>query len=152
MRPLHILGLTALITTAASPMTAQDFAAPLGARQGEMQILALNLGVLGGMARGSMAYDPTLATAAAGNIVAVASLNQAPFWPEGSDAGSIADTRAEAAIWSGMDDFAMKWADLGDAAQSLETAAANGQEALGPALGQIGGACKACHDTYRTPE
>ena len=43
-------------------------------------------------------------------------------------------------------------AGLGQAAASLQQVAATGQEALGPAVGQLGGACKACHDTYRAPE
>lgn len=124
----------------------------LKARQGQFRLLALNLGVLGGMARGNAEYDAALAQAAAENIVTIAALNQAPMWPEGSDAMSIEGTRALPEIWEKFDDFASKWQAVGAAAQGLPEAVGSGVAGIGPALGPLGGTCKDCHDTYRAPE
>lgn len=124
----------------------------LKARKGQFNLLALNVGVLGGMARGITEYDAAMATMAAENIAAIASINQAPLWPEGSDGMSIDGTRAMPEIWDNFDDFAAKWAALATAAEGLPAAVGSGVAGIGPALGPIGGTCKDCHDTYRAPE
>lgn len=129
-----------------------DFSAQLKARQGQFRILAINLGILGGMAQGKTEYDAEAAQAAADTIVAVSMIQQGPMWPEGSDSMSIEGTRAMPSIWEDMADFQSKWAAVGEAAQSMQVAASGGAEALGPAMGQLGGACKACHDAHRAPE
>lgn len=131
---------------------AQDFENQVGARQGQFKVMAVNLGVLGGMARGQMDYDAEMAQAAADNIVTVTSLDQRFFWPEGSDNVMLDTTRAEAPIWDDNADFLAKWSDAGEAAIALQAVAADGQEGLGAAVGALGGACKACHDDYRGPE
>ena len=79
-------------------------------------------------------------------------INQGPHWPAGSDSMSIEGTRALPAIWDNLPDVLDKWAALGTAAGQLQAVAGTGQEAIGPALGPVGGACKACHDDYRQPE
>jgi len=79
-------------------------------------------------------------------------VNQQPLWPTGTDTMSITGTRAEPMIWDNLDDVLAKWSAFGDAAANLQTVAADGQAALGPALGEVGDACKACHDEYRAPE
>ncbi|MGD9865479.1 MAG: cytochrome c [Pseudodonghicola sp.] len=139
----------ALIGTVA---VAQDYSAQLKARQGQFRILALNLGILGGMAQGKMPYDAAAAQRAADSLVAVSHIDPTPLWPEGSDNMSTDGTRALPAIWDNHPDFLTKWDALGVAAAEMQTAAASGQEALGPAMGKLGGACKACHDAYRAPE
>ena len=57
------------ITTTAT--FAQDVPAAVGARQGQFKIMALNVGVLGNMARGNTEYDAGQASAAAANLVAL---------------------------------------------------------------------------------
>ena len=150
---------TALITAAAvallaTPLLAQDRAIQnaVKARQGQFQIMAINLGILGSMARGNTDYDAEAAQAAADSLVAISGVNPAPLWPEGSDSFSIDGTRAEPAIWENLPDVVSKWGDFGAAAVQLQAVAANGQAELGPMLGMIGGTCKACHDDYRTPQ
>ncbi|MBV2361128.1 cytochrome c [Thalassococcus sp. CAU 1522] len=139
---------TAVLATA---VMAQDFSAELKARQGQFRILAINVGILGGMAKGEIAYDAESAQAAADSIVAVSMVSQAPLWPAGSDNMSIDGTRAQPNIWENLPDVMTKWGALGDAAKVIQAAAGEGQAALGPALGQLGDACKSCHDTYRAP-
>ncbi len=139
----------------ASPgaVIAQDAAeAAIKARQGQFRILALNLGVLGGMAKGETDYNAETAQIAADNLVAVTSIDQSFNWPEGSDNASVENTRAWPAIWENIPDVISKWEDLGTAAATMQTAAAEGREAIGAAMQQVGGACKACHDEYRASE
>ncbi|ETX30631.1 c-type cytochrome [Roseivivax isoporae] len=136
----------------ATPALAQDFEAPLKARQGMFNILSINLGIIGDMAKGETDYDADAAQAAADSIVGVSMVNPAPLFPEGSDNAAIEGTRALPAIWEDLDDVVSKWNALGDAATNLQEVAATGQEALGPALGQVGNACKACHDEYRASD
>jgi cytochrome c556 len=123
----------------------------LKARQGQFNIMALNLGVLGGMARGNMDYDAATAQAAADNLVAVSQIAQSFNWPEGSDNMSIDATRALPAIWDNLDDVVAKWEAFGTEAAALAAVAGTGAEALGPALGAVGGTCQACHEAYRAP-
>ncbi|TDK44968.1 c-type cytochrome [Antarcticimicrobium luteum] len=144
-----IAAAAAVIATAA---VAQDYSANLKARQGQFRIMALNVGILGGMAQGKIAYDAEAAQRAADTLVAVSHIDPGPLWPEGSDNMSIDGTRAMPSIWDDHDDFLTKWGGFGTAAAGMQQVAATGQEALGPAMGKLGGACKACHDTHRAPE
>ncbi|MHA6347048.1 c-type cytochrome [Roseivivax sp. CAU 1761] len=137
----------------AVPATAQeDFSAQLKARQGQFRILALNLGILGGMAKGEIDYDSETAQSAADSIAAVTGIHQPILWPEGSSNLDREGTRALPEIWDDFSDFQSKFAALGEQAEAMQQVAATGQEALGPAMGQLGNACKNCHDTYRQPQ
>lgn len=147
-----VTGLAALSVCVAGAAYAQDHSAQLKARQGQFRILAINLGTLGGMAQGKIDYDAEAAQMAADSVVAVSMIHQGPLWPEGSSEMDVDGTRAKVEIWDDFDDFSSKWSALGEAALNMQAAAGTGQAALGPALGQLGGACKACHDTYRAPE
>ncbi|MFP4043859.1 MAG: c-type cytochrome [Rhodosalinus sp.] len=148
-----IISLAATVALVAPAAMAQDdFEAQLKARQGQFRIMALNLGVLGGMAQGKIDYDAERAQAAADTLVAVSNIDQSLHWPEGSDSMTLDGTRAEPSIWDDNADLLAKWSDFGEAAQEMQAAAGGGVEAIGPALQQVGGTCKACHDAHRTPE
>ncbi len=149
MKAIFTFATAASIAFVGSAMAQEDFSANLKARQGQFRILAINLGILGDMAKGKMDYDAAAAEAAAHSIHGVSMVHQAALWPEGSDNMSIDGTRALPMIWDDFADFSSKWDALGTAAENLISVAGTGQEAIGPALGQIGGTCKACHDTYR---
>lgn len=142
----------ATLAVIAAPAFAQDLPQPVKARQGQFNIMALNLGILGGMARGSVDYDADAAQAAADSLVAVSKLSQAAMWADGTDAMSLDGTRAQPAIWENMDDFSAKWAAFGEAATAMASAAGTGKDAIGPNMGALGASCKGCHDTYRAPE
>jgi len=146
------LAITVAALGSSTPAFAQDdFSGTLKARQGQFQIMALNLGILGNMARGRMDYDADAAQAAADTLVAVSQIQQAPMWPEGTDNAAIEGTRAQPTIWAENADFLEKWAGFGEGALVIQAAAGNGLEALGPAMGPVGGSCKACHDNHRAP-
>ncbi|MCT4369639.1 cytochrome c [Yangia mangrovi] len=146
------LAMAATVAALGTAALAQELPGPVKARQGQFNILAINLGILGDMARGKAAYDADAAQKAADTIVAVSMINEPPLFPEGTSEMDIDGTRAKAEIWDDWEGFAGKWSGLGEAAVSLQQVAATGQEALGPAVGQLGGACKACHDSFRAPE
>jgi cytochrome c556 len=136
---------------AGTAAAAQDTPAAVKARQGQFRIMAINLGILGSMAKGETEYNAEAAQSAADSLVAVSMIGQAPLWPAGTDEMSIDGTRAKAEIWDNLDDVLAKWGAFGDAAKEMQAAAGTGQDALGPMLGKVGGTCKACHDTYRAP-
>ncbi|MBY6005730.1 cytochrome c [Salipiger bermudensis] len=147
-----LTAVTALSLCTAGAASAQDYAGHLKARQGQFRILAINLGTLGDMAQGKTEYDAEAAQAAADSLVAVSMIHQGPLWPEGSSEMDMDGTRAKSEIWDDWEDFAAKWGALGEAATAMQAAAGNGAEAIGPAMGGLGGACKACHDSYRAPQ
>lgn len=142
------------MTLTALPAAAQDRAqqAAIKARQGQFNVMMINLGILGDMARGNTEYDAEAAQTAADTLVAVSMINQTTLWLEGTDTMSVDGVRAEPAIWDNLPDFLDKWGAYADAAAAMQAVASDGRGALGPALGQMGGTCQACHDDYRTSQ
>ncbi len=130
---------------------AQSLQGPIKARQGLMQVMSINLSVLGDMAKGATPYDAAAAQAAADSLVGVGMIDLAVLFPEGSDNASIDGTRALPKIWDDLAGVGAIWADYQAGVSAMQAAAGTGQEALGPALGAIGKTCGACHDTYRAP-
>jgi len=136
-----------------SSVVAQSpFDMPVAARGGIMAILAMNMGTLGGMARGSVEYDAEAAQEAANAIYGVSMVNFPSLFPEGSDANSIAGTRAAMAIFTDSAGFSAEWAKVQMAAPNLAAEAANGKDAMVAALGAVGSTCRSCHQAYRAPE
>lgn len=149
MKSLSILT-AALIGASSTLALAQDGpSAEQKARQGMMRIMALNMGVLGAMAKGEIAFDAAQAQAAADTMVAVSGIHQGILWPAGSGMDDSTTSEALAAVWEKPGDFAARWSALGEAAKGLQSAAGAGQAALGPAMGMAGKACGGCHETFR---
>ncbi|MGH1413159.1 MAG: c-type cytochrome [Pelagimonas sp.] len=144
--------LASLATTAFTATAMADVPQAVKARQGQFNIMALNLGILGGMAKGQVEYDAEAAQAAADALVAVSMINQAPMWPAGTDNMSIEGTRALPAMWDNVEDAMGNWAAFGEAAKAMQAAAGMGKDKIGPNMGKLGGSCKGCHDTYRAPK
>src|SRR5690349_23318844 len=72
-------------------------------------------------------------------------------FPEGSDKG--AETEAKADIWKNMDDFKSKMNDLVRESKTLADVAKAGDEAkTREQFKKTAGACKSCHDKYRSEE
>ena len=154
MKTSRILAATAAAVLAATPLLAQQGpeAQAMKARQGMMQFYAMNLGVLGAMAKGERDYDAAAASAAAGNIAGVAQLNMSMLWPLGSDDMSLDGSRALPAIWENMADVGAKSAAMREAALAMQAAAGTDLASLQAAMGALGGACGDCHKAYRTPQ
>ena len=69
----------------------------------------------------------------------------------GPDDSGVTETRAKAEIWTKHDDFVADAKKLEDVANKIVAATqTNDSAALSSALGEVGGACKACHDSFRT--
>jgi len=72
-------------------------------------------------------------------------------FPEGSDKG--ADTEAKPEIWKSMDDFKTKMDALVMQSKALADIAKGGDEAkTREQFKKTAGACKSCHDKYRSEE
>ncbi|HWU03598.1 MAG TPA: cytochrome c [Novosphingobium sp.] len=74
-----------------------------------------------------------------------------PGWfPAGTGPQAGIKTHALPAIWSQPADFRKAADNFAAQSKALDAAAATGDLAkIKPAAGQLGGACKQCHDTFR---
>ncbi|MCB2136098.1 MAG: cytochrome c [Rhodobacteraceae bacterium] len=144
---------TILALTVGGVAMAQDapFKMQIKARQGIMAYRALNLGVLGGMAKGEVAYDAAAAQKAADNLVTTTQIDASMLWPEGSDNSANPASTADAKAWTAEADMGGKNKAFVDAAMAMQAAAGTGLEALQSAMGPLGGSCGGCHKAARIP-
>lgn len=152
----RLIAFTTMAALTAFGVWAQDaedpFADAVETRHGLMLQMATDLGTLGGIAKGEVAYDKAVASKAAANVAAVASVISMVQFPAGSEYGKSADSFALVDLWSKQDDFLAKITDLNNAAAMMQTAAATDADAIKGSMAQLGGACSACHKAYRQPE
>lgn len=103
--------------------------------------------------RETKAANPDVAAVreAAATIATLADKSVGWFPPgTGPDVGK---TRAKAEIWQKPEDFAAKDKVFQEAAVAFKAAADSGDvSAIKAQAGELGKACKACHDPYRAPE
>ena len=116
-------------------------------RQSVMTVMGNHLGRIGAMAQGRVPFD---ANAAAANAAIVVTMSKLPWvaFGEGTDKGL--PTRAKPEIWKDQ----AKVKDLSEKmmaeAEKFEAAAKSGSlDTIKAAIGDLGKACKACHDDYR---
>lgn len=143
------LGATTFVTFAQEEFPFQN---QIEARQSLMNVYRFNLGMLGAMAKGEMPYDASMASDAANNLLAAASMRNGAMWPAGSDmsAPGLADmTAAKPDIWSNMSDVGEKSRALVAAAEAMSAAAGDGLDALRSNMGAVGDGCKGCHEPFR---
>jgi cytochrome c556 len=80
---------------------------------------------------------------------------QVPSWfPAGTGPETGVKTEVKANVWTNPADFHAKAAAFASAADALAAGAAKSGDpaVLTPLVRQVGGACKACHETYKTPD
>jgi cytochrome c556 len=144
------LTLALLACAIALPVAAQQdpIQSAIGARKAHMQLYAHNLGVVGAMAQGAVPYDAAVALRAARNLDALAGIDEASYWIEGSV--GIEGSKAQPAVLETYDDFRAKQEGLKAATAALVAAAGTDLAALQGAMGAMGQACGACHQVYRT--
>lgn len=143
------LAIALAASTLASGAFAQGSNPAVGARQGHMQIMALNLGILGNMARGNTDYDADVAQAAADNLVTMGNVNQRFYWPLGTDSESIEGTRALPALWENQAALTEIVGRYAPAAEGLAAAAGQGLDAMRGAIGPLGAVCGDCHEAFQ---
>ena len=79
------------------------------------------------MAKGEMDYNADAVSAAAGNLLALASLNGMSMWPQGSDSTAMpGKTRAKAEAWTTWPEIGKKSEAMTAAAQQMAAAAGGG--------------------------
>ncbi len=113
------------------------------ARAKLMDDVRSNMGVLGGMAEGKVAFDPAAAAAARDALMADADKISEAFAVQGADDPA---SEAKPEVWTDWDAFLVKAGDLKSAAEAVDTASLDTVKA---GVGGLAGACKACHQTYR---
>lgn len=113
-------------------------------RMESMKAMGEETKVLGQMAKGEVAFDRARAEQAAARIAQESARTLALFETREDDPKS----EALPAIWE-------RWGDFSDKSRTMEMTATTLAEeipdlaALRTGLGQIGAACKACHEAYR---
>ncbi|MFN3282349.1 MAG: cytochrome c [Tabrizicola sp.] len=113
------------------------------ARSELMKMIGKNTGILGGMAKGEVAYDAAAAEGAKAAIIEAAARIEETFKEQG---GADPASEAKPEIWTNWDEFLMDAKALGDAAGAMDVASA---ESIGAGMGALGGACKDCHTDFR---
>lgn len=115
-------------------------------RQAAMTLQGKYFGPIGGMVQGKMPWDAAIVTRNAGYLEALAKMPWDGFHPSTADIKS--DTKPEA--YKEADKFSKMAQNLETEAGKLAAAARSGdQNAVKAAFGEVGKACKACHDDYR---
>ncbi len=149
MKRLIVATVATLATLVSLPAAAQ-FQKPEDAikyRQSAFTVMANHLGRVGAMANGRAPFD---AKAAADNAAIVVTMSKLPWvaFGEGTDKGL--PTRAKPEVWKDsakVKDLAGK---MMAEAEKFEVAAKGGNlDTIKAAVGELGKACKACHDDYR---
>lgn len=129
---------------------AESFAKEIKARKAVMQIYSFNLGILGSMAKGKMAYDAKKAQAAAENLAAAANMKNGAMWPKGSDNVALGKrTRAKPEAWTKYPEIAPHGKSLKAAAAKMAAVAGNGVDAIKANMKAIGQSCGGCHKIAR---
>lgn len=116
-------------------------------RQGVYKVILWNFGLLGAVAQGKAAYDPDEFAKRAARVAQMAPM-LIEGYPPGSDTGAV--TRAKPEIWENMEEFRELMGNMVGKAADLAAVAQTRDEAESrAAVGELGAACKACHDKYR---
>jgi cytochrome c556 len=112
-------------------------------RQSTMSALGGHMASLSAIVRSKVDHSSHAGVHASG-IAALAPLVVDVF-PSDSELG---ETKALSAVWEQPDEFAERVRALETAAETLG-AAGDDLQAIGAALGEVGRACKGCHDDFR---
>ncbi|MGB8814765.1 MAG: cytochrome c [Paracoccaceae bacterium] len=130
----------------------EPFADAVETRHGLMLQMATDLGKMGAMAKGEAPYDAAIATKAAANVAAVASVISMDQFPAGSEVDKAADSFSLPELWANEADFLTKIAALNEASVAMQAVAGTDVEALKGGMAALGAACGGCHKVYRKPE
>ena len=114
-------------------------------RRAAYTLMNLNFGSLAAMAQDKKPYNQEEATRNA-DFVAMLSTVPRNYFGEGTDK----DTKAKPEIWSHRADFDAKMDKMVGEAQKLPAVVRGGDlAAIKKQVGDLGSACKACHEEYR---
>jgi len=147
-----IVGFAIAAATVTLSLSAQaQFAKPEDAikyRQSSFFIMAQNVGRLGAMAQGKVPFDPKVAAESGATVEFMSKLPWGAFG-DGTEKGAN-PTRAKAEIWTEKAKFMDLAEELQVETAKLNAAAKSGNlDNIKAAMGGVGAACKACHDSYQ---
>jgi len=144
---------TVIAATAATGAFAQSPSDVAKARRDFYTLVGYEMATLGAMAQGKIGYDAEAASQSAKDIMTLTGYNTADLYVPGTSNDDLpGETRAKADIWADMPGVQDKGMAFYQAVADLNAVAGNGLEALQPAVGKLGGTCKACHDDYRAKD
>ena len=139
------LALCLVSVTAVGTPALADEAGEIKYRQAVMKSIGGHMGAIVGILKGQTGNKANLAAHGRG-MADMAGITGSIF-PAGSDFG---ETEALPAVWEKPDEFAKAVSMFQTAAKEMETASASGDmDAVGAALGKLGGSCKNCHENFR---
>lgn len=137
-----------LAATAVAMLASAAHASPIEDRQKAMKAVGKAMGQLAAIAKKEAPFDAVVVKSA-GEAIATNVKAAKDMYPDDSKEGA-AETWAKVEIWANKDDFNTKSDASADAAMMM--AAVAEEAAFMPALGKLGGTCKACHENYRRPK
>ena len=140
LKPTMILAATLCASVTLAHSAVQNEA--VKARMAVMEDTKNAMGVIGGMAKGAIAFDAAKAEEAKAALIAAAADVPAKFEAQETDP----ESEALPAIWENWDDFVAKADAMKAAAEAMDTASLDGLRA---GIGGIGQTCGACHKSYR---
>lgn len=119
----------------------------IGYRQGTMTVIVGTFTPLALMANGKIPYDAKRAQVLADRLPTLAGIATEVFPPDSREGGK---TKAKPEIWTDHAEFEKLLQDLVDKTAQVQTAAKAGTlDALKGPVGDLGKACKACHDKFK---
>jgi cytochrome c556 len=150
----RLIIIAALVATSAAGFAAaQDAEDVAEARIAYYDLIGSDMGVLSAMAKGEVPYDPGVAKAHADNIALLSRYLRDHLYVEGSSNADLpGKTRTLAEVWSDRSGYLAREADFDTAAAALAQVAGDGLPALQEGVTQLGGTCRACHQTYRAED
>jgi cytochrome c556 len=143
------LAMAAVASLGTALPAAAQFAKPEDAikyRKAAFTVMAAHFGRVAAMANGRVPFDAKAVTDNAEIATMMSKLPYAGF-VDGTDKG---DTKAKPEIWAERDKFNAAASTMQEEMVKLNAAAKTGNvDTIKAAAGNVGKACKSCHDTYR---
>ncbi|MBL0251690.1 MAG: cytochrome c [Burkholderiaceae bacterium] len=116
-------------------------------RQSAFTIMGNHMGRVGAMVMGRVPFD---AKAAQDSTRVLALVSTLPGQTFTANTESVQGSKALPAIWKEQDKFKAGYDKMVAEVAKLDAAAKTGNlDAIKTAFGDVGGTCKACHDSYR---
>ena len=152
MKFAAVAALAAAVVGTASAQSVED---AIKFRQSGYTFMSWNMGkIKAQVVDKAVPYDQGQVAAAANVIAAIANSGMGALYPAGSDQGTgWKATRLKSEFFQEGDkvrDIAVNFVQQANKLQ--EVAAAGDQAAIAAQFGEVGKACKACHDSYRAEE
>ena len=148
---IAVISAVALLTTSVMANSAISFKHAKKStelRQSVFSLMGSNMGPLGGMAKGKVAFDAEKVAKHAQRINQL-SLMIADYTRTDTSTHKV-KTEALDKIWQQPTDFAKRIENLTLASANLQKAALNGNEgAIKKAIGGVGKTCGGCHDDFK---